>query len=413
MEARPSIPAATPGRLAASAMRERGARALWLLLLAGSVTLYILVLAEALQRHQDFDTYLQSAQDIWQRRPLYAAFLEHPFPDPTLRPAFIYPPVFALTLAPLALVPRPAAIWIWLTAMQAALALSTVLVLRRASIPALMAAAVGTLTFYPLWVDAIQGQANLLLLVLIVLGLLAVTAGDARGGLWLGLAAALKLTPALLMAWLLWERRFRSAAWMAAGFVLASAAGAAVRPADTVAFFGEVAPALARGTAYYSNQSLHGLLARLFSDNAYTEPLVRLSWEPALVIGAMILTAAWWVWRSRGQQDDLSRALTFLPLLPLLSPVTWEHHLVILLPLLWFSIVQVARRGWPVVSTTMVGLMMFSLSVLPRLHFGPAFGSRGFAAAQTTDPLVLLTANSLLCGTLMFFLIGPWLLRLR
>ncbi len=132
MDARPSISAAPPRRLAAFSVKERGAGALLLLLLACSATLYILVLAEALQRHQDFDTYLQSAQDIWQRRPLYATFLAHPFPDPTLRPAFIYPPVFALTIAPLALVPRPAAIWIWLTAMQAALALSTVLVLRRA-----------------------------------------------------------------------------------------------------------------------------------------------------------------------------------------------------------------------------------------------------------------------------------------
>src|SRR5207245_8476041 len=81
----------------------------------------------------------------------------------------------------------------------------------------------------------------------------------------IGVACAIKLTPLLLIVWLLVERRFRAVALLLAGFVGATAVGALVRPGDTVTFFRDVAPALASGTAFYSNQSLAGVLGRIFS----------------------------------------------------------------------------------------------------------------------------------------------------
>jgi hypothetical protein len=52
-------------------------------------------------------------------------------------------------------------------------------------------------------------------------------------------------------------------------------------------------------------------------------------------------------------------------------------------------------------------------SVLSRWPAGPAFGQPGFRAAQTMDPVVFLTANSLFFATLILFLSAPWLLRSR
>ena len=413
MDALTPVPAAPVFGQAHDSVSRWTTRALQLSLLAAAVTLYLMVLAGALQRHQDLDTYIRAGQDLWSGHPLYAPFLGHPFPDPTLRPAFIYPPIFAVLIAPLTVVPRPVAIWVWLVSMQAALAIGGLLISRssRASRTGVLVAIIGTLTFYPLWVDTIQGQANLLVLLLVALGLTAVAGGQARGGLWLGLAAALKLTPGLLVGWLVVERRFRAAAWMAAGFAIATGLGATIRLDDTVSFFRDVVPALAKGTAYYSNQSLSGFFARILTANTYTEPWGRLSWEPALVLLVGLLMAGWWAWHR--DSDGLRSALTYLPLLPLLSVVTWEHHLVILLPLLWLCATQLAQRGWPVLDTALLTLVALCLSGLPRLHLGPAFGDPGFRAAQTADPFVLLTTNTLLIGTVMLFLISPWLLRKR
>ncbi len=408
-----------PAPLAARFPRPRLVAAGWAVrgtqvgLVAAAATLYALVLGGAPSHHQDLDTYVQAARDIWLGPDLFGPFLKHPFPDPTLRPAYIYPPLFALVVAPLALVPAPVAVGVWLLTTQAALAFSMFLVLRHLRAPrsAVVASIVGSLTFFPLWVDAIQGQANLVILLLVTLGLLGVTSAHSRSGSWLGLAAALKVTPALLLGWLSWERRFAAAAWMIFGFVFATAIGAVIRSEDTLAFFGQVAPALARGTAFYGNQSLSGVLARLFSANPYTQPWVSLPWEWAVWVVASGLLVGFWLWHGKSERNGINRGLSFLPLLPLLSAVTWPHHLVLLLPLLWLCTTHLARRGWPLRESIVLLLVALLLSAVPHWHGGPAPGSTAFRIAQTEDPFVLLSANSLFLGTLVLFLTSPWLLR--
>ncbi len=69
-------------------------------LMGSALAVYLFVLGSAGLHHQDLDPYLVAGRHVWNGEPLYATFLQHPFPDPTLRPAFIYPPAFALlTLA--------------------------------------------------------------------------------------------------------------------------------------------------------------------------------------------------------------------------------------------------------------------------------------------------------------------------
>src|SRR5438067_13764891 len=124
-----------------------------LALVAAAATIYGLILVQAASSHQDLDTYLSAARDLAQGRPLYQAFLHHPFPDPTLRPAYIYPPIFAVLMAPLSLLPLSLATGMWLLVSQASLAASVYLVIRHFhptawATTALLAA---TATFYPLW----------------------------------------------------------------------------------------------------------------------------------------------------------------------------------------------------------------------------------------------------------------------
>jgi alpha-1,2-mannosyltransferase len=383
-------------------------------LVGAALGVYLLVLGAAVFHQQDLDAYLAGARQIWSGAPLYSTFLSHPFPDPTLRPAYIYPPVFAITTAPLALLPRGTAGVAWLVTTQLSLLAAMLVALRwlRPARRALTVALLATLTFYPLWIDATQGQANLPLMLLVVVGLAGVARGRPHFALAFGLAAAYKLTPLLLLVWLLADRRLRAAAWMLAGFAAAGAAGALLRFDDTIVFIRQVLPALAAGTAYYANQSAVGFIARVSSANPYTEPWIALPWAGALAVALGMLLVGFWFWRSRGQPPGY-RGAAFLPLLPLLSSVTWPHHLVILLPVIWLGICVLDRNGWPIAPALGGSAALAVISLLARWPVGPAFHQPGFRLAQTMDPVVFTVANALFFGTLILFLLTPWVLRSR
>src|SRR5437016_2079622 len=100
-------------------------------MMGSALAIYVLVLAGAGLHHQDLDAYLAAGRAAWHGQPLYAPFLHHPFPDPTLRPAFIYPPAFALLVAPLGLLPDAVASAIWLLIGQASLIGALALIVRR------------------------------------------------------------------------------------------------------------------------------------------------------------------------------------------------------------------------------------------------------------------------------------------
>ena len=383
-------------------------------MIGSALAIYALILVQAGLHHQDVDAYLAAGRAVWHGQPLYTTFLQHPFPDPTLRPAYIYPPVFALIVAPLALLPDAAANVVWLMLGQASLAAALVLVLRWLRPPAWAATAIlcATVTFYPVWIDAVQGQANLPILLLVTAGIAGIVRGQPRFAAALGAAAALKLTPVILLVWLLLDRRFREAAWMLGAMAGITAAAALLRFHDTLVFFGQVLPALSKGTAFYANQSLAGVMSRLFSSNPYTTPWIALAWAFLLPVAAAIVLIAFWFWRTR-HVPALARAIAFVPLLPLLSSVTWPHHLVILLPLIWTVAIALAERRWPPAPTVGMAGLLVIFSVVVRWQVGPAFGQVGFRSAQTGDAMVFLVANGFFLGALILFVFAPWLLRSR
>src|SRR5260370_1380320 len=155
------------------------------------------------------------------------------------RPANFAPRAFAFLGAPLGLLSDDVASLLWLLIVQVSLVAAVILVLRwlRPSSWAVTAIICATLTFYPLWVDAVQGQANLIVMLLVTAGIVGILKGQPRFAAAIGVAAALKLSPAILVIWLLLDRRFRAASWMVAGFATVTGLAALVRPSDTLVFF--------------------------------------------------------------------------------------------------------------------------------------------------------------------------------
>lgn len=400
-------------------MKRRGNETAKTAVLAGVVAmvgcLYLVAILNAVPPHPDLAVYVRGARDLLAGRPLYDAYLQSSA-DPALRNGFIYPPLFAILLAPLAWLPSNATAGVWLIVTQLALLLSFVLVMRRLAARrtvVLLALAI-TLTLYPLWADGSQAQANLPILLLVTAGILGVASGSNRAGGWLGLAAVLKLTPGLLLIWLLWDRRWRAAAWMAGVGAAVTAVAALLRPTDTLTYATRVLPLLAHGTAYYSNQSIAGLAARLFSHNPYVDPVAIFPWWPVAVDLVAAALLALWLVASRRLESPLARGLAFLPLLPLVSAISWEHHLVILLPLVWLLIVKLVQAPSPrelVGAVVTFGFAILCLLEIPHFPLGPPYATQFARAAHTANPLLIAAANRLLLGTLLLFVTAPWLLR--
>ncbi|MEW2082086.1 glycosyltransferase 87 family protein [Streptomyces sp. NPDC005283] len=149
-------------------------------------------------------------------------------------------------------------------------------------------------------------------------------------GVGIGLAAAIKLTPAVFIGYLLVTRR-----WRAAGTGAAVATGATLlavwaAPGASRVYWTEAMWDTHRvgSLAYVSNQSWQGVLARLSEPAAPS----RTVWA----LGVIVLLCVW-AWRARqavaAGDERAGFALTGL-VACLISPVTWVHHLVWLLPAL-------------------------------------------------------------------------------
>ncbi|WP_371652680.1 MULTISPECIES: glycosyltransferase 87 family protein [unclassified Streptomyces] len=251
-----------------------------------------------------------------------------------------YPPFAALLFTPLTLLGVPEMRTLATAANLALLVALAHLSLRLAGRgrpgAALWVAAL-TVWCEPVWTTLRYGQINLLLAVAVLWDLTR-RAGHRGAGAGIGLAAAVKLTPALFALFLLltglvrargagWNQWLRQAATALAVFAGATLAAALVLPADSRRFwtstvFETSRVGLAEDTA---NQSLRGVLARLLHTG---DPG---SWWTA----AAALTAALGLYAAvraelRGERARavLCCAATAL----LVSPVSWSHHWVWCVP---------------------------------------------------------------------------------
>ncbi|MFI9640412.1 glycosyltransferase 87 family protein [Micromonospora sp. NPDC051925] len=277
------------------------------------------------------------------------------FIAPTTTLGFTYPPFAALAMLPMAGLPIEVAGWINAAGSIAALAVVLAALLRpivdRLGWPLWFTVAIATpmaAAIEPVRETLGYGQVNLLLFALIMADLVGLRWRSRRGthgrdtdgpflrllysgswaGMGIGLATAVKLTPALFIAYLLITRQWRVAATAVGTTIGVTLGSFALVGTESRAYFGGVLWQTERvGAADMTpNQSLAGLLARLY-DSIETPGLLWLAFS-VLILALGMSRAA----NARADGDELT-AFTLVGLTAnVISPISWSHHLVWVIP---------------------------------------------------------------------------------
>lgn len=289
-----------------------------------------------------------------------AAALDHPgtlysyvYSGPDFAMPFTYPPFAALVFYPLHLLPFGVLAFTWRAATIAAL-YGAIRVTQHLGATAdsdggsqraaMLWTAVG------IWVDPVRnnldlGQVNVFLMLAVLWA--GYTSRGWFAGLLVGLAAGIKLTPAITGIYFVGVRRWSAAVFSALAFVATIAASAVVDADQTRYYFTSLLGDAHRigpvGSAL--NQSWRGGLSRILGHDAGSG---------LLVLGAIIVTAilAILAWRAldagrtaEGAEPDLVGKLLVIQLCGLLiSPISWTPHWVWLVPLMVWLIQGPLRR---------------------------------------------------------------------
>jgi len=290
---------------------------------------------------------------------------------------FTYPPLAAIAFAPFALLSLPVASAAITLTTLILLVVSTVIVLTRLDVcgggpdspwgtatgqpawlrrtvlaMALVAPAVSYLE--PLRSNFDFGQINVVLMTLVIADCVPRRTAWPRGML-LGVAIALKLTPAVFCVYFLLRRDGRATATALISFVVATLIGFVLAWRDSVQYWTHTVHDTDRiGTATLNtNQNIAGTLARLGLGGG-----VHFMVWTALCFAVLGLTV--WAGRRVLRAGEPVLALICVALFGLVvSPVSWSHHWVWTLPTLVTGAVLAYRRRSAALSVvTLAGLAL-------------------------------------------------------
>ena len=322
---------------------------------------------------------------------------------------FTYPPFAALLFWPFARLPVHAGQLVW-----SLLSLLMLVALTAASIhacrpqwPNQRTWVIAVIVLFPvLWLspDLLTfdfGQINFLIVLLVLLDLtcrIDVRSHTLPRGVLLGVAAALKLTPLIFIGWLLLTRQFRSAATALATFLICSLGAFALTPHSWLVYwssevFNEKRPG---NLLFMSDQNLHSAVERMIG--APPAPLLLYSLTLLFAIGGLAI--ATWAYR---MSSPLLAILLCAATGLIISPVSWSHHYVWVVPVLAWLILAADRprggRWWAAGAA--------ALFWAAPIWWVPD-RQRGYGG-----PLVLLAGNSYFLAAVAFLLLGGALLWFR
>lgn len=265
---------------------------------------------------------------------------------------FIYPPFAILLMVPLTVAPWVVA-WVVLFGLSTAgLALTLYVVAKRAwpaggRTGALVVASAAfplALLLEPVLETIKFGQINVILMALVVLDCLAPHPRWPRG-LLVGLAAAIKLTPAVFLLYFLLRRDMRAAMFTVGTAAAATAVGFLVDAAASGRYWFGGPAAGVSGSPFYTNQTFQAVLVR-----------AGISGPTLTVLGVVLAVAALLLVVPAIRRAEPATALVATALFGLLaSPTSWSHHWVWVAPALLVALAEAVRRrsaGWAVLVAT-------------------------------------------------------------
>jgi alpha-1,2-mannosyltransferase len=279
---------------------------------------------------------------------------------------FTYPPFAAVIFYPLHLVPFGVLAFLWqigiIVALYGVVRVSQRLLAADAGLPASRRIAM-LWTAVGIWIEPLRstfdyGQINVLLVLAVLYAVYSTRWW--LSGLLVGLAAGVKLTPAVSGLYFVGTRRWGAAVFSAVVFAGTVALSALVVGDQTRYYFTELLGDARRvgpiGTSF--NQSWRGGLSRILGHDAGYGPVVLI----AIAVTAVLALLAWRAVRQSGP-DRLGLILVVQLFGLLLSPISWTHHWVWPLPLMiwlihgpWRELPGARILGWGWLALTLVGV---------------------------------------------------------
>ena len=283
---------------------------------------------------KDLFVYLYGGRAVLDGPALYES------PDPVTGLHFTYPPFAAVVMLPLALLPPWLTAALWTGASVGALAVVVVVIRRTLDQPTpgwlVALLTVGALALEPVWQNLTFGQANLFLMLAVLVDLMR---PDRRwSGVLTGIASGLKLTPFVFVVLLVLVGRRAAAGRAALAFAVTIAVGFVVMLGSAAAYWtdGLLDARRVGPPALAHNQSVYGALTRFLDGQPPTWMWLAVAGPISLAV--LIVGARWW---RRGDRF-LGICLAALAML-FASPISWTHHWVWAVPValaLW------ARNRW-------------------------------------------------------------------
>lgn len=309
----------------------------------------------------DLHVYLGGSAAIDHPGSLYSYVYADQTPDFPL--PFTYPPFAAVVFYPLHLVPFGLVAFLWQIATMAALYGAI-----RLSQRLIGGAAGGTgrrvamsWTAVGIWIEPLRstfdyGQVNVLLMTAVLWAVCSTRWW--LSGLLVGVAAGIKLTPAISGVYLAGARRWGAAAFSAVVFLATIGISVLVVGDQTRYYFTDLLGDAHRvgPIATSFNQSWRGGISRILGHDVGFGPLLL----AALAVTAVLAVLAW---RALDPADRLGRLLVVELFGLLLSPISWTHHWVWLVPLMIWAIHGPVRErrgarlvGWGWLALTLIGV---------------------------------------------------------
>lgn len=319
---------------------------------ATAIAAAVRVWSESPPAFMDLDVYRLGVLAWWHGDDLYGR-LPNTIAHNNL--PFIYPPFAVLFLGPLTVLPWPIAagcmLGISLLALTGVIVLSVRNVWPTATPRTVTCVSAGFLVLSLVLLEPVQdtlwfGQINLLLMSLVALDCLPARTRWPRG-LLVGIAAAVKLTPAVFLLYFLLRKDYRAAVTAAVSAAAATAIGFAVNWHGSLEFwFGSSGGARSvGGSPNFQNQTVAGFLGRLTIPST-TRTVLWLSVVAIVFVVAVIGIRRAHRWEHRTLAMSVTGCFGLIA-----SPTSWGHHWVYVVPgviAITGHVVQRRRIGWTI-----------------------------------------------------------------